>query len=171
MAALHRVCLENTLFLPSFPISDMNDLEIEKAAMGPRRWIELCGAFERHYLNDPGTTLCPRSRIIEWDDSMPVDDSESEDDHTIDSKFAILDKGSQLSHTLLLLLIFLITADLEAEDIDLGNAVNDDLALGVDGLMNEVEDSKHMDSDNNEDQLDEESGSEDNSEGVVSLIL
>ena len=63
VAALHRVCLDNTLFLPSFPISDMSDSEIEKAAKGPRMWIELCGAYER--LIEPGAILCPRStRII-----------------------------------------------------------------------------------------------------------
>ena len=60
-AALRRVCIDNTLVLPSFSISDMSDSEIEKAAMGPRRWIELCGAFEKHHLNDPGAILCPRS--------------------------------------------------------------------------------------------------------------
>ena len=49
----------------------MSDLEIEKAAMGPRRWIELCGAFEKQYLSDPGATLCPRStRIIRDDDLL-----------------------------------------------------------------------------------------------------
>ena len=63
------------------------------------------------------------------------------------------------------MLIFFITADLEAEDIDLGNAVNEDLALDVDGLMNEVEDAEALDSDD-EDQLDEELGLDDNSEGV-----
>ena len=69
IAALHRVCLENVLFLPSFPISDMSNLELEKAAMGPRRWIELCGAIEKRKLNDPGAILRPRStRII--DDSL-----------------------------------------------------------------------------------------------------
>ena len=72
VAALHRVCLDNTLFLPSFPISDMSDLEIEKAAMGPRRWIELCGAFEKQHLNDPRALLCPRAtRII--NDSLVTD--------------------------------------------------------------------------------------------------
>ena len=65
VAALHRVCLENTLFLPSFPLSDMSNLEIEKAAMGPRRWIELCGAFEKQHPNDDGVILRPRAtRII-----------------------------------------------------------------------------------------------------------
>ena len=71
MAALRQVCLENTPFLPSFPISDMSDLEIEKAAMGPRRWIELCGALEKQQLNDPSATLCPRStRIIRVDELL-----------------------------------------------------------------------------------------------------
>jgi hypothetical protein len=62
-------------------------------------------------------------------------------------------------------LIFLITADLEAEDMDLGNTVDDDLALDVDGLMDEVEDPEALDSDD-EDQLDEELGLDDISEGV-----
>jgi hypothetical protein len=66
VAALHRVCFDNTLFLPSFPISDMSDLEIEKAAMGPRRWIELCGAYEKHHPNDPVAILCPRTtRVVD----------------------------------------------------------------------------------------------------------
>ena len=70
MAALHRVCLDNTLFIPSFPISDMSDSEIEKAAMGPRMWIELCGAYERFI--EPGAILSPRStRII--NDSFPTE--------------------------------------------------------------------------------------------------
>ena len=43
----------------------MSDLELEKAATGPRRWIELCGAFETQVLNDPDAILRPRStRII-----------------------------------------------------------------------------------------------------------
>jgi len=43
----------------------MSDLEIEKAAMGPRRWIELCGAFQAQHFYDPHAKLCPRStRII-----------------------------------------------------------------------------------------------------------
>ena len=50
----------------------MSDLEIEKAAMGPRRWIELCGAYERQHLKDPSAILCPRStRII--DDLFPTE--------------------------------------------------------------------------------------------------
>ena len=79
VAALHRVCFDNTLFIPSFPISDLSDLEIEKAAMRPSRWIELCGAYEKRHLNDSlhpratnrhfndsTATLCPRAtRIID----------------------------------------------------------------------------------------------------------
>ena len=66
VVALHRVCFDNTLFIPSFPISDMSDLHIEKVAMGPRRWIELCGAYEKRHLNDSAATLCPRAtRIID----------------------------------------------------------------------------------------------------------
>ena len=69
MAALHRVCLDNTLFIPSFPISDMSNLELERSAMAPHRWIELCGAFEIQHLNDPGARLRPRAtRTI--DDSL-----------------------------------------------------------------------------------------------------
>ena len=72
MAALLRVCLDNTLFLPSFPISEMSDLELEKAAMAPRRWIELCGSFEKQHLKDPGAMLRPRAtRII--DDSLTIE--------------------------------------------------------------------------------------------------
>jgi len=72
VAALHRVCIDNTLFLPSFPISDMSDLELEKAAMAPRRWIELCGAYEKQHLDDPGAVLCPRAtRFI--NDSLPIE--------------------------------------------------------------------------------------------------
>ena len=63
MAVLHRVCLDNTLFLPSFPIPDMSDLELERAAMAPRRWIELCGALQKQHSNE---MLHPRTtRIIE----------------------------------------------------------------------------------------------------------
>ena len=65
LAALYRVCIDNAIFLPSFPVSDMSDSEIEKAATGPLRWIELCGAFEKQHLNDPGVILRPRAtRII-----------------------------------------------------------------------------------------------------------
>ena len=43
----------------------MSDLELEMAAMGPRRWIELCFAFKKQHLDDPGAILRPReTRII-----------------------------------------------------------------------------------------------------------
>ena len=52
----------------------MNDLELEKAAMGPRRWIELCGAFEKQHLNDPGAILYPQAtRIIDSRASIYTD--------------------------------------------------------------------------------------------------
>ena len=57
VAVLHRVCIDNTLFLPSFPIPDMSDLELERAAMAPRRWIKLCGAYQKQ----PSNELCPRT--------------------------------------------------------------------------------------------------------------
>jgi hypothetical protein len=65
VAVLHRVCLDNTLFLPSFPIPDMSDLELERAVMAPRRWLELCGAFQEQN-SDVSKMLYPRStRFIE----------------------------------------------------------------------------------------------------------
>ena len=66
MAVLHRVSLDNTLFLPSFPIPDMSDLELERAAIAPRRWIELCasGAFQKEHSNEFSEMLRPRTRII-----------------------------------------------------------------------------------------------------------
>jgi hypothetical protein len=75
VAALHRVCFDNALFLPSFPISDMSDLELEKSAMAPRRWIQLCSSFKRpEYLNEPGGILRPRAtRIIDGSFATEVD--------------------------------------------------------------------------------------------------
>ena len=61
LAAFHRVCLDNTLFLPSFPVLDMSSLELEQAATAPHRWIELCSAFEKQHLDGPGATLYPRT--------------------------------------------------------------------------------------------------------------
>ena len=52
----------------------MSDLEIEKAAMGPRRWIELCSAYEKQHLKDPSAIQRPRStRII--NDLFPTERS------------------------------------------------------------------------------------------------
>jgi hypothetical protein len=68
VAALHRVCLDNTLFLPSFPIPDMSDLELERAAMAPRRWVELTG---KQRSNDFSEMLHPRTtRIINNGDNL-----------------------------------------------------------------------------------------------------
>ena len=55
-----ELCLDNTLFLPSFPIADMTVAELEHAAMGPRRWIERCTVFEQHH-NDSDAMLWPRN--------------------------------------------------------------------------------------------------------------
>jgi hypothetical protein len=68
LAALHRVCLDNTLFLPSFPIPNMSDLELEQAAIAPHRWLHLCGVFKKQHHGDPDAILHPRTtRFI-----MPV---------------------------------------------------------------------------------------------------
>jgi hypothetical protein len=61
LAALHRVCVDNTLFLPSFPIPDMSDLELEQAAIAPHRWLHLCGVFKKQHPGDPGAILRPRT--------------------------------------------------------------------------------------------------------------
>ena len=60
--------MDNTLFLPSFPISDMSDLELERSAMAPRRWIELCNAFKKRHLSDFGSLPLRPARNI----NLPV---------------------------------------------------------------------------------------------------
>jgi len=62
-----------------------------------------------------------------------------------------------------------IAADLEAEDIDFGNAINADLALDVDGFLDEAEDPEALESDD-EDQLNEELGLDDNSQSVCQFF-
>lgn len=54
VATLFRVYLDNTLFLPRFPIPVMtrSDLELERAAMASRRWIELSGVFQKQHSNE-----------------------------------------------------------------------------------------------------------------------
>ena len=65
VTALQRVCLVNALFLPSFPICDMSDLELERAAIAPCRWIELCGTFLKQRSDDFSEMLHLRTtRII-----------------------------------------------------------------------------------------------------------
>ena len=65
-AVFHRVCLDNSLFLPSFPIPDMSDLELERAAMALHRWIEHCGTFQRQHSNDlqPRTTRIVKDSLF-----------------------------------------------------------------------------------------------------------
>ena len=44
----------------------MSDLELERAAMAPRRWIELCGASQKQHSDDSREMLHPRTtRFIE----------------------------------------------------------------------------------------------------------
>jgi hypothetical protein len=50
----------------------MSDLELENTAMAPRRWIELCGAFEKQHSDDPGAIICPQAtRFV--DDSIATE--------------------------------------------------------------------------------------------------
>ena len=65
VAVLHQVCLDNTLFLPSFPMPDMSDLELERAATAPHKWIKLCGAFQEQHSNElrPRTTRIIKENI------------------------------------------------------------------------------------------------------------
>ncbi|KAF8804228.1 hypothetical protein BYT27DRAFT_7039226, partial [Phlegmacium glaucopus] len=64
--ALHRVCLENTLFLPSFPIPEMSDAELEQAAIAPRRWIELSASFATQGFSGLDSGLSPTAtRVID----------------------------------------------------------------------------------------------------------
>ena len=52
----------------------MSDLELEKAAMAPRRWIELCGEFEKRNFKDPEAIMYPRvTRIINDSFTTEVD--------------------------------------------------------------------------------------------------
>ena len=43
----------------------MSDLELERAAMGPRRWIELCGALQKEDATASEKLLPQRIRMIE----------------------------------------------------------------------------------------------------------
>ena len=42
----------------------MSDLELERSAMAPRRWIELCNAFKKQHLNEFGTLPLRPARNI-----------------------------------------------------------------------------------------------------------
>jgi hypothetical protein len=71
VAALLRVCIDNDLFLPSFPISEMSDLELEKAAMAPHhdplssRWVEFCLSVKERDMpvNDPASGVFSSSQV------------------------------------------------------------------------------------------------------------
>ena len=64
VVALHRVCLENAFYLPSFPISTWVTWNLKSL-----RWPCVDGlnsdAFEKQHINDPGAILRPRTtRVI-----------------------------------------------------------------------------------------------------------
>ena len=62
--ALHRVCLDNSLFIPTFPINDMSNSELEQAALAPHRWISLCSTFAKQHRNDSDAVLQPSTKRI-----------------------------------------------------------------------------------------------------------
>lgn len=51
----------------------MGDLELEMAAMGPRRWTEFCRKLEKGDLNDPRAVLRPRTTKYFFDHSFGYD--------------------------------------------------------------------------------------------------
>ena len=64
----------------------MSDLQIEKAAMGPRRWIGLCDAFEKNLY---GAILYPRS-------TRSIDDSFATPFHHSNNPFFLVPGGRYL---------------------------------------------------------------------------
>ena len=76
IGALRKICLDNTLFLPSFPIPNMSDLELEQAAMAPHRWITRCATFATRYSVDSDAMLCPTTTRIIWDPMGGADSDE-----------------------------------------------------------------------------------------------
>ena len=68
------MCLHNSLFLPTFPINDMSDVELEQAALAPHRWISLCSTFAKQHRNDSDAVLRPsKKRIIRNPHSRQTD--------------------------------------------------------------------------------------------------
>lgn len=67
-------------------------------------------------------------------------------------------------------LIDVIAADVEVEDIDLGNAFEDDLALDVDENMDPEEDPEALESDD-DDALDKELGIEEDADGMAFICF
>ena len=58
------MCLHNSLFLPTFPINDMSDVELEQAALAPHRWISLCSTFAKQHPHDCDAALRPSTKRI-----------------------------------------------------------------------------------------------------------
>jgi hypothetical protein len=52
LKAIQRMCYENSLCVPSFPVDDMNLLEPEYAALAPRRWEILANSRKDSPLGD-----------------------------------------------------------------------------------------------------------------------
>ena len=44
----------------------MSDLELERAAMAPHRWVELCNAFKKKHPDDFGSLPLRAARNINW---------------------------------------------------------------------------------------------------------
>ncbi|KAF8156985.1 hypothetical protein B0H34DRAFT_480094 [Crassisporium funariophilum] len=57
-AALERVCYQNDVYFPSFPVSDMSRIELEYASMAPKRWAGLFSASQERTL--------PAARSRRW---------------------------------------------------------------------------------------------------------
>ena len=54
----------------------MSDVELERAAVAPHRWIRRCAAFAKQHSDHSDTTLRPTTRVIQ--DSLTSDDSITE---------------------------------------------------------------------------------------------
>ncbi|KAF6757437.1 hypothetical protein DFP72DRAFT_891147 [Ephemerocybe angulata] len=54
---LHAVCRRHFVFLPSFPIDDMNATELQRAALGPYRWGKLLERNSRHSVKKENLAL------------------------------------------------------------------------------------------------------------------
>ncbi|KAF8800136.1 hypothetical protein BYT27DRAFT_6844769 [Phlegmacium glaucopus] len=59
--ALNRICRENSLFIPTFPIAAMSMAELERAATAPLRWIVLSSKDR----NNDEVLYPRRTRVIE----------------------------------------------------------------------------------------------------------
>ncbi|KAH9477619.1 hypothetical protein JR316_0009845 [Psilocybe cubensis] len=70
IAALKGMCIENTVYDPSFPIEEMSIRDMERAAMGPQKWEKIVNK----YTDQPTppihiTTLS--EELIEYDAGRP----------------------------------------------------------------------------------------------------